>query len=133
MESAADANRVFLAWRVGDLRGEADARLTGDFRGDAIVAETDTALGEFLGDLPRDGVELFRVRMVVGRGGMPLEGQDSSCNDQSVVPKFQLPSFPESKWLKKDSTCQNLVGWSLVGWSLDNRFSTDFRQFLTHF
>ena len=74
------------------MRGEADARLTGDFRGDlrgdAIVAETDTALGEFLGDLPRDGVELFRVRMVVGRGGMPLEGQDSSCNDQGVVPKF---------------------------------------------
>ena len=120
MESAADANRVFLALRVGDLRGEADARLTGDFRGDlrgdAIVAETDTALGEFLGDLPRDGVELFRVRMVVGRGGMPLEGQDSSCNDQGVVPKFQLPSFPEPKWLKKDSTCQNLVGWSLVWW-----------------
>ena len=87
------------------MRGEADARLTGDFRGDfrgdAIVAETDTALGEFLGDLPRDGVELFRVRMVVGRGGMPLEGQDSSCNDQGVVPKFQLPSFPEPKVAEK--------------------------------
>ena len=112
MGSAAGANRVFFALRVGDLRGEDNARLPGDVR----VAETDTALGDFLGDVERDGVVLFRVRMVVGRGGMPLEGQDSSCNDQGVVPKFQLPSFPEPKWLKKDSTCQNLVGWSLVWW-----------------
>ena len=84
MDSAADENRVCFALRVGDLRGEDNARLPGDVR----VAETDTALGDFLGDVERDGVVLFRVRMVVGRGGMPLEGQDIHCNDQGAVPNL---------------------------------------------
>ena len=100
------------------MRGEADARLTGDFRGDAIVAETDTALGEFLGDLPRDGVELFRVRMVVGRGGMPLEGQDSSCNDQGVVPKFNCRRMSQFQCEKRLSLSKSAGLWVPKGWSV---------------
>ena len=77
----------------------------------------------------------FSATCLVAVISVQLSGQDIHCNDQGVVPKFQLPSFPEPKWLKKDSTCQNLVGWSLVGWSLEppifDRFLTVSDTFLT--
>ena len=114
MDSAADENRVCFALRVGDLRGEDNARLPGDVR----VAETDTALGDFLGDVERDGVVLFRVRMVVGRGGMPLEGQDSSCNDQGAVPKFNCRRSSQFQCEKRLSLSKSAGLWVPKGWSV---------------
>ena len=129
MDSAADENRVCFALRVGDLRGEDNARLPGDVR----VAETDTALGDFLGDVERDGVVLFRVRMVVGRGGMPLEGQDSSCNDQGAVPNLNCRRMSQFQCEKRLNLSKSggLVPGGLVPGT--DRFLTVFDRFLTHF